>query len=276
MSFIKYKEHNIKYIIDGDIKSDKETIIILNGIMMSSLSWEVFKKTFSKDNILVRFDMLDQGESSKVDFSYTQEIQVDILNHLIVELGLNNVNLFGISYGASIALQYCIKYPNIVKKLIIANGVAKTSPWLKAIGDGWNAVAKTRDGLAYYNITIPYIYSPVFYTENIEWMENRKKILVPIFSDPMFLDAMVRLTVSAETHNTVDNLNQITADTLIISSEQDYLTPVYEQQFLHSKIDNSKLVIIPNCGHASMYEVPELFTSLVLGFINRSKIPKII
>jgi pimeloyl-ACP methyl ester carboxylesterase len=107
-------------------------------------------------------------------------------------------------------------------------------------------------------------------------MENRKKILVPIFSDPMFLDAMVRLTVSAETHNTVDNLNQITADTLIISSEQDYLTPVYEQQFLHSKIDNSKLVIIPNCGHASMYEVPELFTSLVLGFINRSKIPKII
>jgi len=276
MSTLKYKNYNINYIVDGDLHSGKEVIIILNGIMMSTLSWEQFKDAFSSNNVLVRFDMLDQGESSKVDFNYTQEIQVDILESLINELKLDNVNLVGISYGASIALQYAVKYPSRVNKLIVANGVAKTSLWLKAIGDGWNQVAQSRDGEAYYNITIPYIYSPTFYSKNIEWMTNRKKVLVPLFSNPQFLDQITRLTISAETHDTTDSLGLITAQTLIISSEQDYLTPVFEQEYLQRNINNSKLVVIPNCGHASMYEVPHIFTSLVLGFINSDNIPKII
>jgi len=276
MSILRYRDYSIYYCIDGDITENKPVIIILNGIMMSTLSWEQFKTAFSAQNTLVRFDMLDQGASSKALEGYTQEIQVDILYHLIEELQLKQVSLVGISYGASIALQFSVKYPDLVSKLVVANAVMKTSSWLKAIGDGWNQVAKTRDGLAYYNISIPYIYSPSFYIKNIEWMENRKKILIPIFSNPEFLDAMTRLTVSAETHDTSGKLDKIKADTLVISGELDYLTPVFEQQAIHSKIANSHLVILPGCGHASMYEQPELFTSLILGFINNQHIPKIL
>ena len=273
---LKYKDFDINYIIDGDITSDKEVIIILNGIMMSTASWTIFKDSFSKDNVLVRYDMIDQGESTYVDYQYTQELQVEVLDALINYLKLEKTNLIGISYGASIALQYSCKYPDRVKKMVIANGVAKTSPWLKAIGDGWNEVAKSKNALAYYNISIPYIYSPQFYSRNIKWMEERKAFLLPLFGDDVFLDRITRLTISAETHDTLDELHKITADTLIVSSEEDYLTPVYEQIILHENIKNSQLVKIPNCGHASMYEVPELFTSLVLGHINKTSNPQLI
>lgn len=276
MSVLQYKNHSIYYVVDGDLTSGKPVIIILNGIMMSTLSWEQFKPAFSAHNTLIRFDMLDQGASSKATSQYTQEVQVDILFQLLQELKLSTVNLVGISYGASIALQFSVKYPQLVEKLIVANAVMKTSSWLKAIGDGWNQVALTRNGLAYYNISIPYIYSPSFYTTNIGWMEERKKLLIPIFSNPDFLDAMTRLTISAETHDTSDQLHQITANTLIISGELDFLTPVFEQQRIHQRIKNSHFVILPNCGHASMYEQPELFTSFVLGFINNKDIPQII
>jgi len=276
MSFLKHNDFNIKYIVDGDLKSDKEIIILVNGIMMSTLSWEIFKESLSENNTLIRFDMIDQGESSKSETNYTLDLQVEVLNTLINELKLKKVNLVGISYGASVALKYSIKYPDTVKKLILANGVAKTSSWLKAIGDGWNQVSESRDGLAYYNISIPYIYSPKFYTENIEWMEERKKILVPLFRNPLFLDSMVRLTKSSETHDTTDSLHTINANTLIISSEYDFLTPAFEQQYLNENIKNSKLIHLPNAGHASMYEEPELFTALILGFINSTNIPKII
>jgi len=276
MSFIKYKNHNVYYNIDGDLNSDKEIIILINGIMMSSLSWEIFKESFTENNTLIRFDMIDQGESSKSLVDYDLDLQVDVLNELILELKLDNVNLVGISYGASIGLKYSIKYPDKVKKLILANGVAKTSPWLKAIGDGWNQVAAFRDGLAYYNISIPYIYSPKFYVKNIEWMEERKNMLIPLFSNPVFLDSMVRLTKSAENHDTTKSLNLIKANTLIISSEFDFLTPEFEQRYLYENIKDSKLIHLPDAGHASMYEKPELFTALVLGFINNSVIPKIV
>lgn len=268
---LEYKNYKIHYQVDGDITNSKETLIILNGIMMSTVSWDVFVDAFTENNVLIRYDMIDQGESTKVDFQYTQELQVEILNALIDHLKLEKTNLVGISYGASVALQYSCKYPDKVNKLVIANGVAKTSPWLKAIGDGWNQVAKTRDGEAYYNITIPYIYSPQFYTKNVEWMENRKKLLVPLFSDAAFLDRITRLTISAETHDTLEELHNITADTLIISSLEDYLTPPFEQKIIHSRIKKSTLIEIPECGHASMYEVPDLFGSLVLGHINKTK-----
>jgi pimeloyl-ACP methyl ester carboxylesterase len=276
MSFFKHKNFDIKYVVDGDLKSDKEIVILLNGIMMSTLSWEIFKEALSENNTLIRYDMVDQGESSKSDTNYTQDLQVEVLNSLINELKLTKVNLVGISYGASVALKYSIKYPKTVKKLILANGVAKTSSWLKAIGDGWNQVSESRNGLAYYNISIPYIYSPKFYSENIEWMEERKKILVPLFSNPIFLDSMVRLTKSAETHDATKSLHLITANTLIISSEYDFLTPPFEQKYLNENIKGSKLIHLPNAGHASMYEEPELFTTLILGFINTRNIPKII
>lgn len=273
---LKYKEFNINYLVDGDLSSGKEVMIILNGIMMSALSWTMFKDAFSADNILVRYDMIDQGETTYVDYNYTQDLQVEVLDALMSHLELKSANLVGISYGASVALEYSCKYPEKVNKMVIANGVAKTSPWLKAIGDGWNEVAKSRNALAYYNISIPYIYSPEFYTKNIEWMERRKAILLPIFEDEVFLNRITRLTISAETHDTLDRLHKITSDTLIISCEEDYLTPVYEQVILNKKIKNSKLVTIPNCGHASMYEVPELFASLVLGHINKKYNPQVL
>lgn len=267
MSIYKHNGLDIYYQVDGNLQNGKPTMIILNGIMMSTLSWEMFKESFTKHTNMIRFDMIDQGQSSKVDFNYTQEVQVDILEGLLSYLEVSKVHIVGISYGASIALQYAVKYPKRIEKIVIANVVAKTSPWLKAIGDGWNQVGKSRDGEAYYNITIPYIYSPQFYTKKLDWMENRKKVLIPIFSNPDFLNAMERLTKSAETHDVVSKLDKITNDTLIISSEQDYLTPIYEQEFIHSKLPYSELVTLKECGHASMYELPTQFASLVLGHI---------
>lgn len=150
---------------------------------------------------------------------------------------------------------------------MVFNATAHTSSWLKAIGDGWNAVAKHRDGEAYYHITIPYIYSPRFYQENLAWMEARKKLLVPLFSDGTFLDAITRLTISAETHDVRDSLSSIEVPTLVVASEHDFLTPPYEQKHLAENMPNAELITFDGCGHASMYEKPKLFTSTIIGFI---------
>ena len=79
---------------------------------------------------------------------------------------------------------------------------------------------------------------------------------------------MERLTNSAEHYDVRNELHQITAPTLIIAADEDYLTPMSNQKVLHEMIKNSNLVILPGVGHASMYEKPLLFVTLVLGFIN--------
>ena len=114
--------------------------------------------------------------------SYTHQIQVDVVDALISHLNLEKVSIVGISYGGEIAIQYAIQHKEKVDRLVLFNTAAYTNPWLKDIGRAWIAAGRTRDGEAYYNTAIPVIYSPIHYETNKTWMDNRKKVLVPVFS----------------------------------------------------------------------------------------------
>jgi pimeloyl-ACP methyl ester carboxylesterase len=264
MSFFEFKNKKVYYEIHGEGKP----FVILNGIMMSTLSWQLFVPSFSENNQLILVDFFDQGQSEKLHGeSYTLDIQVELLKGLFDHLKLDQVNLFGISYGGEVALSFAVKHQDYLDKLILFNTGSYTNPWLADIGHGWNKTAKTYDASAYYKVTIPVIYSPEFYTKNIEWMKNREEILKQVFNKE-FLDAMVRLTDSAEYYDVREQLQNITIPTLIVGAENDYLTPLPEQRYLHEKIKTSDLVVLPRCGHGSMYEKPSVFISLVNGFVN--------
>lgn len=265
MSFFNCNDKAIYYSVEGEGKP----ILILNGIMMSTKSWTAFVPSFTKQNTLIRLDFFDQGQSAKLKLeNYTQKIQVDLIKALLEHLKLEKVSIVGISYGGEVALQFAIDYPESVDRLVLFNTTAFTSPWLKDIGRGWIAAGNTRSGQAYYQTTIPVIYSPHFYETKIEWMRKREKNLIPIFANPEFLDAMERLMFSAESYDVREKLQNVTAKTLIVSAEEDYLTPMDNQKYLYERIKGSEWIKIPGSGHASMYERPLIFTTLVLGFIN--------
>ena len=251
MSILNYKGRNIYY----DVKGNGKPFLILNGIMMSTKSWEPFMESLTENNMVIRLDFIDQGQSDKLKSSiYTQDIQSEIIHSLIKELKLAKVSLVGISYGGEVAIAFAIKYANLVDRLVLFNTTPYTSPWLAEIGYKWNSIGRTRDGKTYYQATIPAIYSPSFYESRLDWMKQREQILLPIFSNPDFLDAMERLTNSAEKFDVRDELYKISAPTLIIAADEDYLTPMNNQKYLHEHIKNSDLVILPGVGHASMYE----------------------
>ncbi len=265
MAYLDFKGRSIYYHVVGTGKP----ILILNGIMMSTKSWDPFVKSLTKNNQLIRVDFIDQGQSDKLKNSvYNQDLQVEIIEALLHELKLHKVNVVGISYGGEVAVKFACKHVNHVERLVLFNTTAYTSPWISEIGKSWNNIGKTRNGQNYYQATIPVIYSPSFYEKRLDWMKKREAILIPVFSNPEFLDAMERLTNSAEDYDERENLANINVPTLIVGADEDYLTPIHNQYELHDKIKNSELVIIPNAGHASMYEKPMLFSTLVLGFIN--------
>lgn len=261
-NFDGYKVHYETYGTAG------EPIILLNGIMMSTASWKPFIEDFSRFNTLILVDFLDQGQSQRMDKPYDHSIQVKLLDELIERLWYDRVNIMGISYGGEIAIQYALAHPNRVRRLILSNTCGRTSPWLKKIGDGWNEVAKTGIGYAYYLTTIPVIYSTAFFEEHAAWMEGREAYLTEYFSRKDVLEALIRLTDSSVTYDVVDRLHEITCPTLILSSSEDALVPPTEQQLLHEKIKGSVYLTLNGSGHASMYENPAAFAALVLGFTN--------
>jgi len=244
-----------------------EPVLFLNGIMMSTGSWAPFEKHFTKDNCLILLDLLDQGQSDKMDSDFDQSVQVEVVLALLNELKLEKISIVGTSYGGEVALQFASKYPERLKKLVLANTVAKTNAWLKEIGQAWNHAVSSPE--AYYCTTIPSIYSPMYYDRKKDWMAKRKAVLTQTaFANKDFLDSMVRLTKSADNHDVVDELGTIETPTLIIGCEQDHITPLEEQRLMKNHMPNAELVILPETGHAAFYERPYLFSSIVLGFLN--------
>lgn len=244
-------------------------IIVLNGIMMSTASWAEFVEPFSSTNRLILLDLLDQGQTEHMDGPFSQALQAELVLALLDHLGLDQVCLLGISYGGEVALRFAIDHGDRLDRLLLFNTTARTGPWLGDIGDAWNLAAHDPD--AYYLTTIPVIYSPEFYRENNAWMTNRRAALRPVFGDPNFVEAMIRLTNSAADYDVSGRLSEITTPTMVVSCEKDYLTPMAEQRYLAEHIPESEYVIIPGCGHASMYENPVTFAALTLGFFNNPK-----
>jgi len=265
MAILKYKDHDVYYEVHGE----GQPLVILNGIMMSCTSWQPFLEKVENFKVIL-VDFLDQGKSSNLCEKYDHDIQVEVVNAVLNQENISDIFLTGISYGSEIALQYTLKYQHNVKKLVLFNSASHTSAWLKDIGQAWQGAARIGDPRHFYNVTIPYIYSPYFYNKNIEWMENRKGILEEVFTRS-FMNRMDRLIHSSESYDIRDQLNLITVDTLVVACDLDYITPMHEGVNLSKGIKNSELIILEQCGHASMYEKPDEFFEIINEFVLRNK-----
>ncbi|EOD00336.1 alpha/beta fold hydrolase [Caldisalinibacter kiritimatiensis] len=263
MPYLSVNDKNIYYEMYGE----GEPLVVLNGIMMSTASWQAFIEPFSKQYKLVLMDFVDQGKSEKVEEIYTQDLQAEVLKGLIDKLGFTKVHLLGISYGGEVALKFALKYQDKINSLILSNTTSYTNELLKDLGKAWIKAAKTYDGETFFRTVIPSVYSIEFYDNNIEWLRKREKLFIQLFTKEWY-DAFVRLVISAESLNVTEQLHEINVPTLIIGSEYDSTTPLRLQEHIYKRIKDSKFVVIKGAGHASMYEKPYEFVSIVLGFLN--------
>ncbi len=265
MTKISIQGKNMHYEVYGQ----GEPLVILNGIMMSTGSWTSFVDAFSENNKLVLVDFIDQGQSDKLEDQYSQDLHVEMLNELFDKLNLGKVHLLGISYGGEVAQRFALKHEDKLLSLILANTTSYTNKILEDIGDGWVHAAKTHNGSKFFKATMPYIYSPEFYEENIRWLHEREKAFSQATKAEWY-EGFIRLVRSAEGLDNRGEISKIKVPTLIIGAEYDATTPIRYQEEMQKQIPNSRLVVIKGSGHASMYEKPYEFTSIVIGFIQIS------
>lgn len=264
MAVFEYKNNKINYIVEGSGKP----LLLLNGIMMTAASWEPIANNLRSSNTLIRLDLLDQGLSTKQKSNYEIKDQADLVKDFINHLGYEKINVVGISYGGYIALNLATRFPNLVDRMIIFNSSADVDNREKEMFKQFKHVARLDDAYAFYLTTIPLFYSPTFYETHSKWMSEREDLLVQVFENKEYRETVYRLANSCISHDVKDDLKNITAQTLIVNGDEDYLIPMPKQQFLKANIKKSYLVSMGKTGHVSVYENPVLFTSIIYGFIN--------
>lgn len=266
MPYVKILDKNIYYREYGS----GEPIVFLNGMMMSTSNWTPFAKIVSKDYKMITVDLLDQGRSDSCEDKYTIDTQGEFLNQFLKKLNLKKVHILGTSYGGKVALTFAIKHPTMVKSLILSNTDSYTTNIMKDIGKSWVYGASTLEGEIFSTLIMPYMYSYEYYEKNYKDIKTIRKIFDNIL-DKEWYQRFKRGIESARNFNVYDELKNIKSPTLIISSEFDIITPIGYQKLIHEEIEGSKWIIMKGVGHASMYEKPEEFISIVMDFLESIK-----
>lgn len=265
--------YEIYYEMKGNLDA-KETIIFLNGVMASVTSWNYQVAALQNDYRIICHDFKGQLLSDKPEGPYTfAEHAADVIA-LLDHLHITSAHLVGTSYGGEVAMKVAILYPSYVKSLTIINSVSELDELLIANVKNWKHMAQNavtpQTKMAFFNAMSPSIYGSRFFANHKEMLEARAAATANM-DDSYFQGQCILYDTFINDVTMTQELNQINCPTLIVVGENDYLKPVKFSRIMYREIRDSEFVIIPDCGHVTIFEKYQELNSLLLGFLYKHR-----
>jgi proline iminopeptidase len=256
----------------------------------------------AKSNRLIFIDERGSGRSQKLEdpSGYTVENMVEDVEDLRVALGLGKINLLGHSYGGVLAEAYALKYQEHISHLILCSTFHSTkqlndvfvqmkasmAPELRARIDKMEQAGLFGNGKEYEKrrYTTDYMVAA--------WGEGYFPYLYGKHPDPTF-DPAAMGNMSWDLYRTMwgshgefvvdgnltsveyaDRLGTIKVPTLITVGDHDEVAPSIAQD-MNAKIPGSKLVVLPDSGHMTFVDQPELFLKTVDEFVHGPSVVRV-
>lgn len=261
MSTIKVNDVNLYYELHGP--ENAPVLVLNNGLIMNAAtSWVFQTATLSKNYRLLQYDCRGQGQSDHPESPYSMELHADDLALLLEALNIDAAHIAGISYGGEVAQAFTLKHPEKTSSLILIDTVSEVKSELRLIVQSWVDALRNKDALAFYHATVPWNFSPA-------WIDANEPILEDAKERYKLLDfpAVTRLCEAFFEVDFTSRLGEIDTPTCIMVGELDLLKGSSYADILKREIPHAELHILKGAGHATCWERPEEFNSVILGFL---------
>ena len=192
-------------------------------------------------------------------------------------LRLDSVDIIGNSMGGGVGINYAIRHPANVRRLVTIGGIG-TNIFTPGPTEGIRLLQEftenpTRQRLVDWLHSM--VYDPSLVTD--ELIEERWALA----TDPATLDSARRMygkaafaTMMTAMRNSDGPLpwaimHKVQAPTLLTWGRDDRVSPLDMALIPMRTIPNAELHVFPNCGHWAMIEAKQAFEDTVLGFLLR-------
>jgi len=242
--------------------ADAAVLVLSNGVLMSTSSWAMQTPALAQHCRLLLYDCRGMWQSDHPAGPYTMAGHADDLAGLLDALGIARAHVAGISYGGEVSMHFALRHPDRTQSLVVASSVSQLDPQLRAWMEGWTAAASSGDPDRLFQVTAPLNFSEAWIAANgpaLAAARERYRQIDMAAMRELFL-CFSRLDITAD-------LPRIAAPTLVIVGEDDQLKPRKYAELIARQIPNAELAIVPHAGHAVCWEQPNLFNTLLLGFV---------
>ena len=240
-------------------------LVFAYGIGGNTTEWQPQIPVFSQSYRFIVWDPRGHAQSDSPPNAdrYTQELFAQDLEGLLDYLGIDQAYVGGLSMGGGIATRFTILHPERVAALLIfdsfsASGL-ETPPENRRMREEIIRLTETEGMLAVAEYAMknnPNISQTASLGKEQENLIRQMYLaLNPVgyaHSTRMILHAVFAASL----------LEGIKVPTLVLAGQEDGALPAC--RFIHEKIKESKLVVIPEAGHLSNLDQPVAFNHAVL------------
>jgi proline-specific peptidase len=233
---------------------------------------------------VIFYDQLGCGNADRPDDDslWTVDRFVEELAQVRAALGLDDLHLFGSSWGGMLAMQYVLDRRPELRSLILCGSPASMTRWaadcdelLAAQPEDVRRVIRQHehDGFT----ACPEYQAALlgFYREHVCRLDPWPSGLERSFAEAGYsvyntMNGPSEFTVTGtlKTWDIMDRLGEIDIPTLLVGGRYDECRPDHLAE-MHSRIPDSQLAIIEDASHLCFAEQPEAFGAVVNAFLDR-------
>jgi len=256
-----------------EVHGDGTPLVLIMGIGYDATLWGLHQiPAFSREFQVIAFDNRDVGRSSQATGPYTVADMADDVAGLLDGLGIDRAHVLGISMGGMIALEFALRYPERLDRLILTGTGAGTGRAKFDPISIWNFV-KQHDttGLTFAAQQFLWLFSTDF-CRNHQAVDETLALLGSN-PNPVSPEAYARQADAYVQHDALDRVGKIKARTLVVTGERDRLTPPWIGRELAEAIPGAKFHLVegPGASHVLPLERPDDFNQIVLSFLKAPK-----
>lgn len=261
MPRIEINQAQLFYQLHGH--QDRPVLVLNNGIIMNAAtSWVFQLESLAAHYRVLTYDCRGQGQSDHPPGPYTMEGHAADLAELLNALDIDRAHIAGISYGGEVAQAFALHYPERTRALILADTASEVGPELRLIIRSWIDALRGGDPEAFYHATVPWNFSPAFIRANPDLLEKARQRYAELD-----FPAVIRLCECFLQVHFTPRLPEIKTPTCLLVGERDRLKGLDYAKIIQARVPHSELHLVPEAGHASCWENPEVFNAVILGFL---------
>jgi poly(3-hydroxyalkanoate) depolymerase len=267
-------KRRIRYVDAGglrirtSIRGSGRPLLLMMGIGGNIEMWEPFERELDHTKFqTVSFDAPGTGKSSGWKMPRRMSAVAALVDRLVAELGYEEIDVLGVSFGGALAQQYVRQSPQRVRRLILA-ATAPGMPGLGGVPGNPKAMIALATPLRYYSPGYLRKVAPTIYGGRIRREPDllRQQTYARLLNPPSVRGYFGQM-YAIQMWTNLPWLPRVRQPTLVLAGDDDPIIPLTNSRILAKLIPDARLEVIAGGGHLFLVEQPEESAAYVSRFL---------